>query len=191
MADTIKLAADDDPRAQRPPRGERPPSSKRPPRATATSSRGDDDTGGTAGAPSRRRRRTSRDDALIVEGLTGLYGMVGAGVAGVGQVQGNAGFVAAGVNITLQGETLAQQWLAAADQSPAIRRALEGMVKGGAVSAVVMGNIGIILPILAASGVVPQQVGNMFLAPEAIAAAQAFQAAQAQAQTQNGATPGA
>jgi hypothetical protein len=66
------------------------------------------------------------------------------------------------------------------------------MVKGGAVSAVVMGNIGIILPILAASGVVPQQVGNMFLAPEAIAAAQAFQAQRRrQAQTQNGATPGA
>jgi hypothetical protein len=174
--DTIKL---DD---ERPPRGERKPSAKqRPPRRdTATSRDGDGDTGGT-GATRSSRPRSRGNDKLILESLTGLYGMIGAGLAGVGQVQGNAGLLAAGVNVTIQGEELAQQWVALGDQVPAVRRA---------VSVVVMGNIGIVLPVLAAAGILPQQVGNMFLHPEAVEAGQAYQAMQAAAAAgANGGTP--
>jgi hypothetical protein len=183
--DTIKL---DD---ERPPRGERKPSAKqRPPRRdTATSRDGDGDTGGT-GATRSSRPRSRGNDKLILESLTGLYGMIGAGLAGVGQVQGNAGLLAAGVNVTIQGEELAQQWVALGDQVPAVRRALEGMLQTGAVSVVVMGNIGIVLPVLAAAGILPQQVGNMFLHPEAVEAGQAYQAMQAAAAAgANGGTP--
>jgi hypothetical protein len=184
MADTIRIPGDDA-RAKRPPRDERSPRADEPPRDDATSRRGDGGAaqGGTgSGSSSRPRpRRRPKDDTLIVESLTGLYGMVGAGIAGTGQIQGNAGLVAAGVNVTLQGEMLAEQWLALGEQVPAVRRALEGMLQTGAVSVVVMGNIGIALPILAASGVVPQQVGNMFLRDDAIEAGKAYQAMQAQA----------
>lgn len=185
--DTVRIpGADDD---QRPPRGERKPSAKRPPRRdTATSRDGEGDTGGT-GATRSSRPRSRGNDKLILESLTGLYGMVGAGIAGVGQVQGNAGLIAAGVNVTIQGEDLAQQWVALGDQVPAVRRALEGMLQTGAMSVVVMGNIGVILPLLAAAGILPQQVGNMFLHPDAVEAGQAFQAMQAAAAAANGGAP--
>jgi hypothetical protein len=184
MADTIPIP-------DRPPRGETPPRTK-PPRDDATSRRGQGDTGmpprdGSAqsSAPTRPRRRT-KDDTLILESLTGMYGMIGAGIAGVGQVQGNAGLVAAGINITVQGETLAQQWLDLGAQVPAVRRAMESMIRGGAVSVVVMGNAGIVLPVLSAVGVIPQQLGNVFLAPEAVEAGQAYQAMQTAAAATGG-----
>jgi hypothetical protein len=174
MADTIPT-----PGANRPPRDEhKPRSASKPPRDDATSQRGGGDKGGAARTASPRPRRRGKDDALIIESLTGMYGMVGAGIAGVGQVQGNAGLVAAGVNVTVQGESLAQQWLDLADQVPAVRRSLEAMLKGGAVSVVIMGNAGVILPILSAIGVLPQPVGNMFLTAEAVEAGQQYQTMQ-------------
>jgi hypothetical protein len=192
MADTIPV-----PGADRPPRGERKPRAKpraqQPPRRDATSSgrEGDTPDGSADSPPLTRPRRRSSADRRILESLTGMYGMVGAGIAGVGQVQGNAGLLAAGINVTVQGETLAGQWLDLAEEVPAVRRALEGMLKGGAVSVVVMGNAGIALPILAAAGIIPQQVGNMFLAPEAVEAGMAYQAQQQAAAAAANGTPGA
>lgn len=181
MADTIRIPDQD----QRPPREERAPRDDTSRRAATSRAGSGDDKGGTgarsSGAPASRPRRRNRDDTLILESLTGMYGMVGAGVAGIGQIQGNAGLVAAGVNVTLQGETLAQQWLDLGEQVPAVRSALEGMLKGGAVSVVIMGNAGVAIPVLAALGIIPAPVGNMFLAPEAVEAGQAYQQMQAAA----------
>lgn len=175
MADTIKLPGDD----KRPPREERKPRSAQPPRDAATSRSGDGDQRAAAPDPTPpRRRRRSSADARIKESLTGMYAMIGSGMSGIGAVQGNAGLYAAGVNVAVQGEGIAEQWLDLADEVPAVRRGLESMLKGGAITVVIMSHVGLVLPALASAGVVPQQVGNMFLTAEAIEQAQQFQAAQ-------------
>jgi hypothetical protein len=181
MADTINL---DDKRPDRDER--RPRATAKPPRDAATSRSGDGDKGGAAATSPRPRRRQSAD-TRIRESLTGMYAMIGSGMSGIAAVQQNAGLYAAGVNVATQAEVIADNWIDCANEIPAVRRGLESMLKGGAVTVLVMSHVGIVLPTLAAAGVVPQQVGNMFLSPEAIEQGMQFQAAQAAAAAANGA----
>jgi hypothetical protein len=181
MADTINL---DD---KRPGREERPPrATAKPPRDAATSRSGEGDKGGAAAPPSRPRRSRQSADARIKESLTGMYAMIGSGMSGIGAVQQNAGLYAAGVNVATQAEVIADNWIDCANEIPAVRRGLESMLKGGAVTVLVMSHVGLVLPALASAGVVPQQVGNMFLSPEAVEQGMQFQAAQAAAAAENG-----
>lgn len=171
MADTIRIK-------DRPERGERPPRHK-PTGDAATSRPGREGKDGAAtAAPPRPRRTNASADARIKESLTGMYAMIGSGMSGIGAVQQNAGLYAAGVNVATQAEGIADQWIDTAREIPAVRRGLESMLKGGAVTVLVMSHVGIILPVLAASGVVPQHIGNMFLSPEAVEQGMAFKAQQ-------------
>lgn len=188
MADTIDIgkgAAKD-----RPAREERTPRTK-PPGDDATSRRRERDKGAASDATPRPRRKGTKPtaDERIKESLTGMYAMIGSGMSGIGAVQQNAGLYAAGVNVAMQAEGIADNWLDAANEIPAVRRGLESMLKGGAVTVLVMSHVGLILPALAAAGVVPQQVGNMFLAPEAVEQGMAFQAQQAAAAAAQNGTP--
>src|SRR5262245_31793848 len=89
----------------RPKRGESDPRNKSPRSAQDAPSRSED--GGSAGGsiprsrPSVPNTKAARLDAQIKDSLVNLYGTIGMAVGGIGTMHGNAGMVAAGVNVTL------------------------------------------------------------------------------------------
>lgn len=110
--------------------------------------------------------------------------MVGMGVHAVAQARGDVNMVAAGVNITSQANGTADAWLELSQQNPQVKRMLQGFVQGSAVANLVGAHVAMIAPIVASRGIIPPQVGLMFLSPDAVAAAEAMMAAQRNGATQ-------
>jgi hypothetical protein len=167
----------------RPPRGEAKPSAKAPPAGPSDAARD--------ATPEPKRR--SPADRKLSENLSKFYGLLGVGMAGIGNATGNVGLVASGVNVASKAEDAAEAWMAMADNSPAVRKALEGFATGSTFAGVIGIHVAMLAPaVVTLRDDTPQGVQALVyeacLSDEAKAAAQMFGAAQA-AQNGNGVSP--
>ncbi len=109
--------------------------------------------------PRAPRNRTPKSTVKLKEGLTDLFIQGGALVYVFNQPDGNA---------IMQGsERLAGSLETLAKENPAIRKALEKMLKGSAWGGVVLASASIALPIAVNHGLIPQELaGIMSLATQ-------------------------
>lgn len=128
--------------------------------------------------PPRARRGDAKQ---LRDNLERFYATVGGGVATAGVLRGDVGLVASGTNIGTKAAETADAWLELADTNPRIKRFLEAFMEGSAIANLVAAHLSMIVPIVASQGLVPEQVGVMFLSDEAKQTANQFAAAQAAA----------
>lgn len=193
MAETIRIKDTEN----RPPRGEQSPRAKREKHSDSAQdapSR-DRDTGSAGGSIPRSRQsvpntKAARLDAQIKDSLVNLYGTIGLAIGGVGQTQGNAGLVAAGVNITLHAPDTADVWLELGQQIPAVRRALESMLTGSAIATLAMSHVAMVAPVVAALGLIPGSFAEPFMRDEAKQAGALFAQMQATAHANDNGSSG-
>lgn len=164
----------------KPPRGESPPRANRPNPSGAGGSgaRGGESSGAAAPTPSFKG-----NDAKLHGALVQFYGTVGMGMHALATMRGDVGMVAASVNIVASAEDTANAWVELAQNNAQVRKMLEGFIQGSAVATLVGCHVTMIVPVLSARKMVPPEVGNMMLKPEAREAASQYAAAAAAAQT--------
>jgi hypothetical protein len=107
------------------------------------------------------------DDRKLHASLIRFYGMVGVGITGAGMARGDVGLATVGVNITSQAEGTADAWIELSQQNPRVRKVLQGFVQGSAAANLIGAHVGMVVPLLAARGMVNGQVSGMFLSEEA------------------------
>lgn len=139
-------------------------------------------------------KRRSPTDRKLAENLSQFYGLLGVGMAGIGNATGNVGLVASGVNVASKAEDAAESWLALADNSPGVRKALEGFAAGSTFAGVIGIHVAMIAPaVVTMRQDTPQDVQALVyeacLSDEAKAAARVFGAAQAASQNGGGVSP--
>lgn len=151
---------------KRPPRqSEAAPSAK--PRARQAAPGAGSGGGGTPSGAAPPEPRMTPDDKKLHASLTRFYAMVGMGVTSAGMARQDLGLATAGVNITSMAEETANSYLELAQQSPRMRKALQGFVQGSAAAALIGSHIAMAAPVLAARGVVDPNIGAMFLSDDA------------------------
>lgn len=134
--------------------------------------------------PPRSTRRG--DSRKLKEALERFYATIGGGVATAGMFTGNIGMVASGTNIATRSDEVSEAWMELADTNPKVKKFLESFMEGSSVANLVAAHLSMVVPLIAAQGIVPAQMGEFFLSEEAKKTAMAFQA-QAQATAAAGA----
>lgn len=158
LADTPDPAAEvtpdvlpEKPKAERKPRAPRAPRAPRTPRAAGT--------------------RAKRLD--IASNMTQLYAAVGIGLSmvpspqAVGHEPGVTVTAATGLALAEHAEACGQAWAKAADESPAVRDALEKLLTVSVWGAVISAHVPIILSAAAAAGAIPPALGAMLAGGDA------------------------
>jgi hypothetical protein len=128
----------------------------------------------SSGSTTRTGRKSANDK--LRDRLAEFYAGIGGIISTAAMFRGDPNLVAAGTNIGVKSEELADLWLELADTNPKVKQFLESFVEGSSLAGIIIAHVGIILPFLSAQQVIPVQLGEMFLADEAKAARLAFAA---------------
>ena len=162
MSRTVKLDGDPSQGSERAPKG-----AAKPRAAKRAAPREGGSGGASSGATTPPTPKITGNDAKLHASLVRFYGMAGMGLRTAGTMKGDLGLATAGVNIVATASDTADAWIELAQQNPRVRKVLEGFVQGSAAANLAGAHIAMVLPVLAARGVVPPQMGAMFLSDEA------------------------
>lgn len=118
-------------------------------------------TGNTSNEPQPERERAprSRDMRRLEEQLTDAYTQVGVILGIIGGKTGNlAGFI-----VVRRSEMLAGAWIDLAERDAKVKRAIQSILQAGGWAGVATAHAGILLPIAAMSGVLPEAMAEKIM----------------------------
>lgn len=142
---------------------------------------GDTDDGPTI---ERERPPRSRDMRKMEQQLADAYTQVGVIVGIIGGRTGNiAGFV-----LARRADMLAASWMDLAERDVRVRRAIQNVLQVGGWSGVVAAHAGVLLPVAAVSGVLPEPVSEKIMLGLAMQDPELFAHLTATAAPSNGST---
>src|SRR5262245_37001588 len=109
--------------------------------------------------PERERPPRTRDMRRLQDQLADAYTQVGVILGIVGGRTGNL----AGYIMARRADMLAESWIDLAERDARVRRAIQQVLQIGGWSGVIAAHMGVVLPVLAASGTLPEQVSEKIM----------------------------
>lgn len=120
--------------------------------------------------PGRASGSRTPDERKLIEALTGVYQMIGAGVCGIALRTGDPGLLLSGQKVADGAESVADAWIDLSRRSPGVKAALRKLTEVSAGGVVAGMHVAMFAPLLASRGVVPAAMAGVSQ-EEAMAAA--------------------
>lgn len=134
---------------------DRPPRDETPPRARATA-----DDPPESGATVKQAPLTP-DEKKLAQSIEQAYGMIGAGIAGIGLRLQDHGLQGTGIETCNMAESLSLAWIELARKNPRVKQYLKKIVEASAAGVLVGMHVAVLLPLLVDRGIIPLQMAGM------------------------------